>query len=183
MFRNFKRGAFRLAPALLLLTTAWASDLPQFSFNELTDSSELVVTGQITRTWADWDSSHKYIWTHYELSVATAQKGNAGSTVDIAEPGGTADGITMSIAGGTGYSVGDKVLVFLSRMPNGYLRTAGFGQGKYVIGTDGNLRGAAHLKTGDATAAAGAIRSLNGMNVGQVKQLVGTRNSTAGGVR
>lgn len=186
---NLRRPAAWLAPALVFIQIAAATDLPRLSFNQLTDDSELVVSGRVTRTWADWDADHKYIWTHYELAVTATHKGTAGQTVDIAEPGGQVDGMAMSISGGTGYRVGDSVLVFLSRMPNGYLRTAGFGQGKYEVDSKGIVHGTAILKT-DATvttakgpAAAAAIRSLDGMTVGQVRQYVAARVLTRGGVQ
>jgi hypothetical protein len=163
-----------IIPSLVLFQMALASNLPRFSFNELTDNSEIVVSGTVTRTWADWDADHKYIWTHYELAVSATHKGVAGRTVDIAEPGGELDGMGMAISGATGYRVGDSVLVFLSRMPNGYLRTAGFGQGKYTVDSNGRLHG---------EAAALTDRSLDGMTASQASQLVGARARANGGTR
>jgi hypothetical protein len=192
MFCYLRRPAALLVPALVFIHMAAATDLPRLSFDQLTDDSELVVSGHVTRTWTAWDADHKYIWTHYELSVSATHKGTAGQTVEIAEPGGQVDGMGMSISGGTGYRVGDSVLVFLSRMPNGYLRTAGFGQGKYEVDSKGVVHGTTILKT-DATvtataakrpvtaSATSAIRSLDGMTVGQVGQFVGTRVRTRGG--
>jgi len=169
MSGTFPRLAAPVVALLSLVCAASASDLPRLSFNELTDNSELVVSGRITRSWADWDAGHKYIWTHYELAVTATHKGAAGRTVDIAEPGGQLDGIEMTISGATGYRVGENVLVFLSRMPNGYLRTAGFGLGKYIV--DQNVR--VH---GTATA-----QSLDGMSVREVGQLVSARSRANGG--
>ncbi len=188
---HFRRPAGLIAPALVFITMAAATDLPKLSFNQLTDDSEVVVTGQVTRTWASWDSDHKYIWTHYELAVSATHKGSAGQTVDIAEPGGQLDGMGISISGATGYRVGESVLVFLSRMQNGYLRTAGFGQGKYEVDSKGVVHGSAILKTDAivtpaktaAMSTAAAIRSLEGLTVGQVGQLVGARVRTRGGVQ
>jgi hypothetical protein len=162
---------------LVFVNLAAASDVPRVSFDELTDSSEVVVSGTVTKTWADWDPDHKYIWTHYELAVSATHKGVTAQRVDIAEPGGEVDGIGMSISGAAGYGVGEKVLVFLSRMPNGYLRTAGLGQGKYLVDSNGRVHGLAVFKTGGAE----AVRSLEGMSVGQVRQMVGARVRTTGG--
>ena len=158
MFRDIRSPGSLLLSALFMVQLAAASDLPQLSFSQMTGSSEVVVSGTVTRTWADWDPDHKYIWTHYELAVSATHKGAAGQTVDIAEPGGQVNGMGMSISGATGYAVGEKVLVFLSRMPNGYLRTAGFGQGKYVVDSAGRLHG--------------AVRAIDGLTVGRAIQLV-----------
>ena len=177
MFRDIRSPGALLLSAVVMVQLAAASDLPQLSFNQMTDSSELVVSGTVTRTWADWDPDHKYIWTHYELAVSATHKGAVGQTVDIAEPGGQVDGMGMSISGGAGYGVGENVLVFLSRMPNGYLRTAGLGQGKYLLDSGGKVHGKTMFR-GDAT---DTIRSLDGMTASQVRQLVGARVRAAAG--
>jgi hypothetical protein len=177
MFRDIRSPGGLLISALVMVQLAAASDLPQLSFNQMTDSSELVVSGTVTRTWADWDPDRKYIWTHYELAVSATHKGAAGQTVDIAEPGGLVNGLGMTISGAAGYGIGENVLVFLSRMPNGYLRTAGLGQGKYLVDSSGKVHGQTIFKSD----AAGAIRSLDGMSASQVRQLVGARVQAAGG--
>jgi hypothetical protein len=169
MFRDIRSPWALLLSALIMVQLAAASDLPRLSFNEMTDSSEVIVSGIVTRTWADWDPDHKYIWTHYELAVSATHKGTAGQTVDIAEPGGQVNGVGMSISGAAGYGVGEKVLVFLSRMPNGYLRTAGPGEGKFLVDSSGRVHGAA------------AARSLEGLTVSQVSQLVAARVRTGQG--
>ena len=168
-------------PALVLLHYSFASDVPRLSFNQMTDDSELIVSGKVTRTWTDWDPDHKYIWTHYELAVSAVHKGAAGQTVDIAEPGGQLNGMGMAISGAAGYGVGENVLVFLSRMPNGYLRTAGLGQGKYLVDSTGHVHGSASFEAKDSSGS--ALRSLDGMSVTQVRQLVTARVRSSGGAR
>ncbi len=134
---------FSLLP--LIPANAGATSVPRLTFEELIDHSELVVAGQITRSWSDWDSEHKFIWTHYELSVANVEKGTPQSLLVISEPGGVAGSRGMTIAGAVQYRPGERVAVFLQRMPNGYLRTTGWSQGKYVVSRDGRLHGQARL--------------------------------------
>lgn len=126
----------------------------------MTYRSELVVSGQIARTWADWDSSHHFIWTHYELAVSGVHKGAAASTVVLSEPGGVVGGIQQIIAGTVQYQPGEKVFVFLERMPNGYLRTTGWAQGKFTVDASGRVHAAVFqglelvdMKSAPATAA------------------------------
>ena len=182
MSQHLRRLGALCVPALFFLHMASASDVPRVTFEQLTDNSEIVASGNITRTWADWDPDHKYIWTHFELAVSAVHKGATGRTIDIAEPGGKLDGIVMSISGGVGYNVGDHVLVFLTRVPNGYLRTSGFGQGKYVVDSGGRLHGDVALKAADPGSAS-AVRSLDGMSASQAAQLVSARVRIFGGVR
>jgi hypothetical protein len=175
-----------------LLGTSSATSVPSLSFEELTDHSELIVAGQINRAWADWDTAHKYIWTHYELSVSAALKGTPGATVILSEPGGLVGIQGMSIAGSVGYQAGEAVLVFLQRMPNGYLRTTGWSQGKYIVDKAGRLH-ATVLPGGIQTAdtkgdtksrmAATALRSIDGIRVTDLRGLVLLRTQTQRGTR
>jgi hypothetical protein len=173
---------------LVSFVNAFATTVPGVSFEELTDQSELIVAGQINRSWADWDSDHKYIWTHYELDVSSALKGNPGVTVVVSEPGGAVGLQEMTIAGAPVYKSGDQVLVFLQRMPNGYLRTTGWGQGKFAIDTAGRVH-AGGLQNGiemadvNGRAAPTRIRSLEGMRIEQIRQLVAARAQTGSQAR
>jgi len=153
----------------------------RLSFEELADTSDLVVAGRPTRSWTAWDASHKYIWTHYEVSVTSVHKGAPGSTVELAEPGGVLDGIAMGIAGSVGYTPGEYVLVFLQRMPNGYLRTTGWGQGRYPIDAHGRIRadsvmrGLEIVDTGTQAAASTPLTTLEGMSLNELSRRIAAR--------
>jgi hypothetical protein len=134
-----------LAAGLLCAFAASATSVPRLSFEQLTDRSELVVSGQISRSWADWDSSHHFIWTHYELAVSGVHKGAAGSSVVLSEPGGVVGGMGQTIAGSVQYAPGEKVVIFLEREPNGYLRTTGWSQGKFTVDSSGHVHGGGAL--------------------------------------
>jgi hypothetical protein len=148
---------------LVIASQAGATSVPSLTFEELTDRSEVILAGQIARSWSDWDSEHKFIWTHYELRVSSTQKGVPGSTVVVSEPGGVVADRGMAIAGSVQYGPGDSVAVFLQRMPNGYLRTTGWGQGKYMIDKTGHLH------------AAGSLRTLEGISVEDFRVRVAAR--------
>ena len=170
------KSAGLFAFALYCLSSANATTVPGLSFDELTDQSDLIVSGQVGRSWADWDSDHKYIWTHYELAVSGALKGSAGATVVVSEPGGVVGNQGMNIAGAPAYQTGEQVLVFLHRMPNGFLRTTGWTQGKYTVDTAGSLHAAgSSMGLEVVRGAASGIRSVEGMNVAQVRGLVAAR--------
>src|SRR6266478_257946 len=120
MYRRIPPFLMLVVVTTLLAEVATATLIPRISFEKLTDSSELVVSGRITRSWTAWDADHKYIWTHYELATGAALKGSPGAIVEFAEPGGQVDGRVMVIDGAVSYAAGDQVVVFLSRMPNRY---------------------------------------------------------------
>ena len=176
-----KRVLTLLAVCIASAASATATSVPRITFAELTDNSDLVASGRIVREWTAWDSGHKYIWTHYQLRTSGVHKGAAGPMVEFAEPGGMADGMGMTIAGAVRYSVGDNVMVFLQRMPNGYLRTTGWGQGKYLVDGDSKLHAEMSLRESDLvntrTARAGnaARMALEGLSLGDAVRMVSLR--------
>ncbi len=176
MTRLFFGTARLVAAALALISALSATTLAKLSFEELTDNSELVVSGTVTRSWTAWDAEHKYIWTHYEMSITSAFKGAASRSVEFAEVGGVADGVGMNIPGAVGYQTGENVLIFLARQPNGFLRTTGWGQGKYTVDANNRLHGDASLRqvdlVGGSAPAVPAVRSLDGMSLTEAAQRV-----------
>jgi hypothetical protein len=166
---------------LLLSPASRATTVPRISFEQLTDSSEIIVSGRVIQSWAAWDAEHKYIWTHYRLSVSDSAKGAPVQSVEFAEPGGVLNETALSIAGSVSYAVGDEVAVFLARMPNGYLRTTGWAQGKYSLDAGGRMHGHAQIgaETMDLKSApAGlSLRSLEGMTFAELKQRVAARRN------
>jgi hypothetical protein len=161
-----------------------ATTVPRLTFEQLTDASEVIAAGEVTQSWAAWDSEHKYIWTHYRLAVSETAKGPRSSSVEFAEPGGALGNSSMTIAGTVTYGVGERVAIFLSRMPNGYLRTAGWAQGKYTLDASGRLHGYAAMGeetvNADKPAAGVSLRSLDGMSFAELKQRIASHVAQAG---
>ena len=177
-----------VSSALQFSSPLRATTIPRVDFEELTDASETIAAGRVTDSWAAWDPEHKYIWTHYRLSVTEIVKGTRVSTLEFAEPGGAIGDASMIVGGAIRYTAGENVVIFLSRMPNGYLRTAGWSQGKYDLDSGGRLHGAA--LTGaefvDTTAArlGSSLSSLDGISLNELRQKVTARvRATAGRVR
>ena len=170
-----------IASALILLPMASGTTIARLSFEELTDKADMVANGTVTRSWTAWDAEHQYIWTHYEMSVAGTLKGNVGRTVEFAEVGGVVDGVGMNVTGTVIYQTGVHVMVFLSRQPNGYLRTTGWGQGKYTVDANNRLHGDVSLRQVEivvnpsGVTAASTVRSLDGMSLTEASQQIASR--------
>jgi len=156
-----------LLSGLLFALTAQATSVPKVTFEQLTDQSELIVSGEIARSWMAWDNSHHFIWTHYELSIGSTYKGVARPTIEFAEPGGVAGGLRQTIADTVQYGVGEKVFIFLERMPNGYLRTTGWSQGKYTLDAAGRVHAMASL--------ASSSRPIDGISASELSARVTAR--------
>src|SRR5665213_2152871 len=171
--------AYLLAIGLVTIQTAGATQVPRLTFEQLTDASEVIASGQITNSWTAWDREHKYIWTHYNLRVTSAVKGAAGPVVEFGEPGGALEGTSMLIAGSVDYAAGENMVVFLSRMPNGFLRTTGWAQGKYSLDAAGKIHsqamlGADILEAGH-TNAGSSLSTLEGLSFSELVQRVTAR--------
>ena len=110
-----------------------ATLVPRMSIEQMIDDSELIVQGTVLRSWSDWDRARQFIWTHYELQVSDTMKGLPSVKLVVSEPGGIIGETAIQIAGAPRYQVGDEVVLFLNRTPIGYLRSCGWGQGKFGV--------------------------------------------------
>jgi len=150
-----------------------ATAVARLSLEDMVRSSELIIIGRVTRVWSAWDGQHRFIWTHNEIAVHDAAKGGRGESLVVSEPGGVVNGEGMRIAGAPTYAPGEQVLLFLERVPNGYLRSMGLGQGKLRISADGRVHlthsGADFVKAGQ-TGAGTAMESLEGAAAAQIRE-------------
>ena len=165
---------------ILVSSALFETIVPRLSVEDLIDRSDVVVAGEVTRSWAAWDASHKYIWTHHDVAVSSSLKGAAGSSVELAEPGGAVGAEGMTISGSVAYQVGDKVVVFLQKMPNGYLRTAGAGQGRFALDSAGKIHGASptsveFIESSAGSASATRLEALNGLSVNELAVRIAAR--------
>lgn len=172
---GMRRFSSLAALAMLGAFACGATIVPRLSLEEMVVHSETIVTGRVIRTWATWDSQHQFIWTHNEIVVEDVVKGRHTDRVVVSEPGGVVDGLGMQIAGSPRYALGERVMVFLERMPNGYLRTTGMGQGKLSISHDGSVHltqaGADLVGTGSGTGGT-ALQTLDAATAAEVRRRV-----------
>ena len=130
----------KIAVALAgLLAVAAAAVAPRITAEELVAQSEWIVRGHVARSFAAWDSKHKYIWTHYEVAVAEMLRGPYAPTVTVSEPGGTLDGVNMQTSGTLPFAAGEDAVLFLYKTPIGYWRVAGGPQGKFTVNREGRV--------------------------------------------
>ena len=69
------------------------------------------------------------------LRVDEAIRGSfaAGDVVEIVEPGGTVDGVTLVIPGAPRFAPGEKVLLFLDQREDGRWTSRNFALGKFTF--------------------------------------------------
>jgi hypothetical protein len=174
-----------LLSTMVLSVSGNATTIPRLTFEQITDQSELIVTGEVTRSWTDWDAGHQFIWTRHEVSVSGTHKGRPSATVIVSEPGGAVNGLGMAVAGSVAYQPGESVVVFLQRVPNGNLRTAGWGQGKYLIDRRGRLHATDSLRgvdlvsvNGSMSSSGTSLKQLDGMSAQELSSRISARLRT-----
>jgi len=153
-----------------------ATAVSRLSLEEMVHGSDLIVIGQVTRVWSAWDGQHRFIWTHHEIAVHDVAKGGRNQKITVSEPGGVVNGVGMRIAGAPAYAPGEQVLLFLERVPNGYLRSLGMGQGKLRISVDGRVHlthsGADLVQAGKPGTNGTNLESLDGVAAAHVRERV-----------
>lgn len=156
----------------LICLAAQATLVPALSLVALIDQSEIIAHGRVASSWPAWDRGHKYIWTHYRIDVLDPIRGNPGASIVVSEPGGSLDGVAMSISGVPDYAVGEEAIVFLYRTPIGYLRSTGYGQGKYTVTphmrVHANLKGLELLNRDGSN----SLSTLDGLTIAEFKARV-----------
>ena len=152
-----------------------AAVFPRVTAEELASQSQLIVEGSVVRSWTAWDSEHKYIWTHYEVSVTDQIRGAHSAAVTVSEPGGSLEGINQQFGGSVSYSQGENALLFLYQTPIGYWRTVGGPQGKFTVDTHGRVHANPQANTFVETprrAAGTSLAALDGLPVRDFKARV-----------
>lgn len=174
-----KRNQCQFLTIAGLLVLCWcveAAVYPRITAEELAAQSQLILEGNVLRSWTAWDSEHKYLWTHYEVRVTDAIPGPRSATVTVSEPGGSLDGIHQQFSGAVPYFSGENTVLFLYKTPIGYWRAAGGPQGKFTVEPDGrvhaNMKEVALFDRTGRTPAGASLASLDGLRIADFKNQV-----------
>jgi hypothetical protein len=105
---------------LLLLTLicmslpALATTVVARSVEELAARSSHVVVGRAVRTWSQWNTEQRVIFTYTEFAVEKSLKGSAPTTVTVKQLGGHANGVIQKVAGARQLRAGEAAVLFLT---------------------------------------------------------------------
>lgn len=127
----------RLLFALVLticMSPLRSATLERLSLDDMIRKSTLIVRGKVAG--ASTETAGPVIYTHYQVQVSEQFKGAAGSSVDIAVPGGTANGVRQSFAGAPTLNHGDEFVFFLFAGRDGRTAIIGLTQGLFALSPD-----------------------------------------------
>ena len=116
--------------------SAGATTLLRLDLDDLTAESSAVVYGKIVASRVEWNQSRTLIFTVYTVEPMEYLKGRLGPVFELYEPGGTLDGLQMSVAGVPAFSVGQEAILFVWSDPRGQHQVTGFEQGAFPVRAD-----------------------------------------------
>jgi hypothetical protein len=133
----FLLRAIALLYCLCITSSASATLAVSLSDPDLADDAVVVATGWVTAIDSHWVPVEQQIVTTISLDVEEVLKGEfSESTLTIKQVGGTVGSLHSWIIGNPEFSVGEKVLLFLSQNEDGSLRVSHLYRGKYSLWRD-----------------------------------------------
>jgi hypothetical protein len=134
--RLSRRLIAMLAPvaALAISAPAFASLILALDLPTLVTRSDQISVVDVVSTKAGWNAEHDRIVTTIDVTVVDCWKGAAaqGSHVQIVQPGGTVDELTMRVEGMPHFQRGERALLFL-RGKAEHASVVGMAQGKRPV--------------------------------------------------
>src|SRR5580658_137920 len=110
--------------------------LVQLSMSDMVAKSTAIVRAKVVSSYAAM--SGPVIYTHYQLQVSERYKGAAQSAVDVAIPGGAANGVRQVWGGAPQLDNGADCVFFLWTGRSGLTQVMGLSQGLFTVAQDGS---------------------------------------------
>jgi hypothetical protein len=131
---------------IIIIAVAFFVSVPTFAATfvvpddrDLPKRADAIVVGTAIDSYAQW-SADGGVETLTVFSISEVIKGDVSPTINIVEPGGSIDGVTVVIAGVPQFASGEKALLFLRKTGTGRWAVADLAVGKFTAVTDGSDR-------------------------------------------
>jgi hypothetical protein len=106
--------------------------LERLSLDDMISRSTSIVRGTVASSYAA--VSGPAIYTHYSIQVSERLKGGGTGPIEVVVPGGTANGLRMSVSGAPVLNPGDEFIFFLYTGKSGITSIVGLTQGLFELG-------------------------------------------------
>jgi hypothetical protein len=100
----------------------------------MVQKSTLIVRGKVAGS--STETAGPVIYTHYQIQVFEQFKGSPAGRVDVAVPGGTANGVRQTFAGAPTLNPGEDFVFFLFTGRDGRTAILGLTQGLFSLSKD-----------------------------------------------
>ena len=123
---------------LLVLTRANATTVVPPTFEEMTDSADLVFVGKVVGSQAEWRvaGTNQAIFTLVDFHTEEILKGTAAASVRLRFLGGTVGGVTLEVVAVPQFEAGDRVLLFVEGNGVQFCPLVGVYHGKFGVRKD-----------------------------------------------
>lgn len=149
----FNRRLSVVATALAVCIIAHGTTLQLLSLDDMILKSTDIVRGRVTGSYAAFrglPGRGGTIYTHYTIQITDRWKGTNAQQMDVAVPGGVAQGIHQIASGAPALQVGTEYVMFLWTSQSGLTQVIGLSQGLFNIEA---INGATYLTRAPANAA------------------------------
>jgi hypothetical protein len=128
------KSLLKLGAVLAVFVAAQGTTLQKLSLDDMILKSTAIVhcTVQPTNTAA----RGSIIYTHYTVRSLEVWKGSVYGPIDLAVPGGSANGVRETYAGAPGLAVGSDYVLFLWTSKTGLTQVIGLSQGLFTVTTN-----------------------------------------------
>lgn len=116
---------------ILLSASAWAATLERMSLTDMTAKATTIVRGRVQS--ARTVAIGRVFYTISSVTVTERWKGDAGSAIDVATPGGTMGGMSQTFSGVPVLGSGKEYVLFLWRGRDGLNKVIGLSQGLFDV--------------------------------------------------
>ncbi len=123
-----------LPSALALFSCALpllSATLERLTLEDMIAKSTAIVRGKAVGSHAAF--SGRLIYTHYAIQVSESYKGGGSGTLDVAVPGGVANGFRQTFSGAPELQAGQEYVLFLWTGPSGITQIIGLTQGLFSV--------------------------------------------------
>ena len=118
----------------LSLVSLSAATLEYLSLEDMANKSTAIVRGRVQSCTGQFRGS--VIYSHCGVAVTEQWKGASGTIVDVAVPGGSAQGLVQSFPGSPTLTVGQEYVLFLWTGKSGMTQLIGLSQGVFDLKLD-----------------------------------------------
>jgi hypothetical protein len=114
-----------------------AAQTRELSLEELSEKSEVIVTGKVVDKRSEWNQEKTRIYTHVTVAVDDYHKGEGSEqTVTVVHLGGEVGDVGELYTSVAKFEKDEEVVLFLRKDRRGNLRVTGSDRGKYCIKRD-----------------------------------------------
>lgn len=138
--KNLKRISYLTCLMILFLLlfseAVSKAQVKKMSVKDMTEVSTAVLFGKCTGKKCEWNDNRTAIYTYVTIVPEGYIKGNLGSEVIVAVPGGRVDDILVEVSETPIFIEDEEVVVFICKSPKGRNLITGGYQGKMKIEKD-----------------------------------------------